>query len=125
MKIRPNIKPFTSGMPAFLVTWLGQVVSLVGSGLTSFALGVWVFERTGSPTLFALIGLFAVLPKVIFAPIAGALVDRLDRRVVMILADAGAGLSTLFIALMFFSQRLELWHIYLSAALSVGYPYPP
>jgi MFS family permease len=118
MIIGPHKKPFTSGMPAFLVTWLGQVVSMVGSGLTSFALGVWVFERSASPTLFALIGLFAVLPKVIFSPIAGALVDRLDRRFVMILADAGAGLSTLFVALMLFNNRLELWHIYLSAALS-------
>jgi MFS family permease len=116
MKTERKIKPLTGRMPVFLVTWLGQVISLVGSGLTSFALGVWVFERTGSPTLFAFIGLSAVLPKVIFSPIAGALVDRFDRRKVMILADAGAGLSTLFIALMLFSGRLELWHIYLSTA---------
>jgi len=110
--------PFTDNMPTFLVTWLGQVVSLVGSGLTSFALGVWVFERTGSPTLFAFIGLFAVLPKVIFSPIAGALVDRCDRRKVMILADAGAGLGTLFIALVLSIGQLEVWHIYLSATVS-------
>ena len=109
---------FKSGMSIFIITWLGQVVSLVGSGLTSFALGVWVFKRTGSPTLFALIGLFAVLPKVIISPLAGALVDRWDRRKVMILADAGAGLSTLFIALMLFIGRLELWHIYISTAVS-------
>ena len=118
MKLKAKIRPFTGDMPTFLVTWLGQVVSLVGSGLTSFALGVWVFQRTSSPTLFALIGLFAVLPKVIFSPIAGALVDRFDRRKVMILADAGAGLSTLFIALLLSAGRLELWHIYLSAAAS-------
>lgn len=111
-------KTLSGGMPAFIVTWLGQVFSLVGSGLTSFALGVWVFKRTGSPTLFAFIGLFAVLPKVIFSPIAGALVDRWDRRIVMILADAGAGLSTLFVTLLLFSGCLELWHIYLSAAAS-------
>lgn len=111
-------RTFSGGMPTFVVTWLGQVVSLIGSGLTSFALGVWVFERTGSPTLFAFIGLFAVLPRVIFSPIAGALVDRWDRRKVLILADAGAGLSTLFIVLMLFTDRLELWHIYLTSGLS-------
>jgi DHA3 family macrolide efflux protein-like MFS transporter len=111
-------KPLTGGLPAFIITWLGQVVSLIGSGLTSFALGVWVFQRSGSPTLFALIGLFAVLPRVIFSPVAGVLVDRWDRRLVMILADAGAGLSTLFIALMLFAGRLELWHIYLASAAS-------
>ncbi len=113
-----KIKSITSGMPTFLVTWFGQVVSLVGSGLTSFALGVFVFERTGSPTLFAFIGLFAVLPKVIFSPIAGALIDRLDRRKAMILADAGAGLSTFMVAVLLFANRLEIWHIYLSAAVS-------
>lgn len=115
-KIKQN--SLAGGFSAFTITWLGQVVSLVGSGLTSFALGVWVFQSTGSPALFAYIGLFAVLPKVIFSPIAGALVDRLDRRKVMILADAGAGLSTLFVAFMLFTDRLELWHIYLSSAAS-------
>ncbi len=112
------MKPLTFGFSTFIVTWLGQVVSLIGSSMTSFALGIWVFERTGSPTLFAFIGLFAVLPKVIFSPMAGILVDRWDRRKVMILSDAGAGLSTLFVALMLFNGRLELWHIYLSAFIS-------
>jgi MFS family permease len=114
-----NILQFQNNrMTTFVTTWFGQVVSLVGSGLTSFALGVWVFQETGSPTLFALIGLFAVLPRVFFSPIAGAIVDRFDRRIVMILADAGAGLSTLFVALMLFNNQLELWHIYLAAMTS-------
>lgn len=118
MNVKSEIRPLSGGMRVFLVTWFGQVISLIGSGLTSFALGVWVFNRTRSPIDFALIGFFAVLPKVIFSPIAGALVDRFDRRKVMILADVGAGLSTLLIALMLFSARLELWHIYLSAGVS-------
>jgi len=113
-----KFKPPHGGMFTFVITWLGQVVSLVGSSLTSFALGVWVFERTGSPTQFALIGLFAVLPRVIFSPIAGALVDRWNRRKVMIFADAGAGVSTLFVALLLFNNRLELWQIYLAATAS-------
>ena len=113
-----KFKSLNGGMPTFVITWLGQVISLVGSGLTSFSLGVWVFERTGSPTQYALIGLFAVLPRLIFSPLAGALVDRWDRRKVMILADAGAGVSTLFVALLLFSNRLELWQIYLAASAS-------
>ncbi|MBN1264621.1 MAG: MFS transporter [Anaerolineales bacterium] len=118
MKRKPELEPSTGSMPTFLITWLGQVVSLTGSGLTSFALGVWVFERTNSPTLFAFIGFFAVLPRIFFSPIAGVLVDRFDRRKIMILADAGAGLSTLFISLLLFTGHLELWHIYLSATIS-------
>jgi predicted MFS family arabinose efflux permease len=90
----------------FLIIWLGQVVSLVGSGLTGFALGVWVFERTGSATQFALIGLSAVLPRVLLSPLAGAAVDRWDRRRVMILSDTGAGLSTLAIVLLLLTHQL-------------------
>lgn len=102
----------------FLIIWLGQVVSLVGSGLTSFALGVWVFEQTGSATQFALIGLSAVLPRVIFSPLAGAVVDRWDRRRVMIVSDVGAGLSTLVVAFLLTAARLEIWHIYLAASIN-------
>jgi MFS family permease len=106
-------------MNTFLTIWLGQVVSLVGSGLTGFALGVWVFEQTGSATQFALIGLSAVLPRVILSPLAGAVVDRWDRRRVMILSDVGAGLSTLVIVLLLWTNQLEsqghsfgIWPIY-------------
>ena len=96
----------------FIVVWLGQFVSLVGSGLTSFALGLWVYERTGSVTQFALIGLFTVLPGVILSPLAGALVDRWDRRWVMILSDTGAGFCTLMMALLFFTgQVTNLVHL--------------
>jgi MFS family permease len=106
-------------MNTFLTIWLGQVVSLVGSGLTGFALGVWVFEQTGSATQFALIGLSAVLPRVILSPLAGAVVDRWDRRRVMILSDVGAGLGTLVIVLLLRTHQLEsqgpsfgIWPIY-------------
>jgi DHA3 family macrolide efflux protein-like MFS transporter len=105
----------------FLIIWLGQVVSLVGSGLTSFALGVWVFEQTDSATQFALIGLFAVLPRVVLSPMAGTVVDRRDRRQVMIVSDVGAGLSTLVVALLLLVARLEIWHIYLLASVSAAF----
>lgn len=102
----------------FLLIWLGQLVSLIGSGLTGFALGVWVYQRTGSVTQFALISLFTALPGIVFSPIAGALVDRWDRRRAMILSDAGAGLCTLSVALLFLAGRLEVWHIYMTMAIS-------
>ena len=108
-------------MKTFAIIWLGQVVSLVGSGLTSFALGVWVFERTGSATEFALIGLAAVLPRVLLSPLAGAIVDRWDRRRVMIAADLGAGLSTLLVILLLAMGRLELWHIYVLTLASAAF----
>jgi predicted MFS family arabinose efflux permease len=100
---------------------LGQFVSVVGSGLTSFALGVWVFERTGSATQFALIGLFAVLPRVVLSPLAGSVVDRWDRRRAMIMGDAGAGFSTLVLVLLLFTNRLEIWHVYLIVGVSAAF----
>lgn len=105
------------GMTAFLAIWAGQVVSTLGSSLTGFALGVWVFQRTGSATRFALIALVTTLPGILLAPFAGALVDRWDRRKAMILGDAGAGCTTLILALLFWHGRLELWHIYPLLAL--------
>ena len=84
----------------FILLWLGQLVSLMGSGLTGFALGVWVYQRTGSLTQFALINLFTSLPGIVFAPFAGALVDRWDRRRVMIASDSGSALCTLVLLLM-------------------------
>ena len=93
----------------------------MGSGLTSFALGVWVFEQTGSATQFALIGLSAVLPRVVLSPLAGTVVDRWDRRQVMIVGDLGAGLSTLVVALLLLVARLEIWHIYLLAGVSAAF----
>ena len=100
----------------FTTVWLGQVVSVVGSQLTCFALGVWVYQRTGSAMKFALISFFAILPSVVLAPVAGALVDRWDRRWMMILGDVGAGLGTLTIWPLLATGRLEIWHIYLATA---------
>jgi MFS family permease len=109
------------GFKTFGIIWFGQLISLVGSGMTGFALGIWVFQETGSVTQFALISLFVTLPTILLAPFAGALVDRWDRRWVLILSDAGAGLSTLIVALLLFSGRLEVWHIYLTSGLSSAF----
>ena len=71
--------------------WLGQVISFIGSGLTSFALGVWVLQKTGEITQYALISMFFVLPGVLLGPLAGTLIDRWDRRKAMLISDLGAG----------------------------------
>ncbi|MBU7038675.1 MAG: MFS transporter [Theionarchaea archaeon] len=105
-------------MRTFFVIWIGQFVSLIGSGLTGFALGVWIFLKTGSVTQFTLIALSAAVPGVLASPFAGALVDRWDRRWVMILSDCGAGICTLAIAVLLYSQRLSVWHIYLTTGVT-------
>ncbi|WP_193200092.1 MFS transporter [Nostoc sp. MG11] len=104
-------------LKVFIIISLGQFVSIVGSGLTSFALDLWVYQQTGSVTQYALIGLFNLVPPILISPIAGAFVDRWDRRWTMIISDFVAALATLFIALLFFTSRLQVW--YICAAISV------
>jgi DHA3 family macrolide efflux protein-like MFS transporter len=102
------------GMRTFTTIWFGQLISTLGSGLSGFALGVWLYEETGSTTLFALSMFVWFLPTIFFAPIAGVLVDRYDRRLIMILADGMACLATLFIGLMVFTDHLQFWQIYIA-----------
>ncbi|KHD04759.1 MFS transporter [Candidatus Thiomargarita nelsonii] len=108
-------------MRIFTVVWFGQTISLTGSELTFFALGVWVYQNTGSATQFGLIYLFTILPGTLLSPLAGALVDRWSRRWVMIISDTGAALTTLTIALLFITDTLEIWHIYLLSAISSAF----
>ena len=108
-------------MRTFLVIWIGQLVSTLGSGLTGFALGVWIYEETGSITLFAFNLLAFAVPNLVVSPFAGALVDRYDRRRMMILSDTGAGLSTLVVAVLYFSGGLEVWHVYILTALNSAF----
>lgn len=109
------------GMRAFLTIWAGQTVSLFGSSLTSFALGVWVYQRTGSVTRFALIAFFASLPGLLLSPVAGALVDRWDRRRTLILSDSLAAVMSAVLLLLLWNESknlLEVWHIYVLTALA-------
>lgn len=106
------------GMKTFGTIWIGQLVSLLGSGLTSFALGIWALERSNSVTQYTLIILSASLPAIVVAPFAGALVDRWDRRKVMLITDIGPGIITLVYALLLWKGEMQVWHIYIGAAIN-------
>jgi len=105
----------------FMLVWFSQLISVFGSGLTSFALGLWVYQQTGSVTAFSLMALAATLPRILLSPFAGAVADRFDRRLVMAVADAGAGLSTLVVALLMATGRLEIWHLYVATLWSAAF----
>jgi MFS family permease len=106
------------GMRTFLIIAIGQFVSLLGTGLTNFAISVWVLLRTGSVTQFGLLLLIVTLPGFFVTPIAGASADRWNRRWLMILSDTGAALGTLAMAVMFFVGEPSIWLI--AAALAVS-----
>jgi MFS transporter, DHA3 family, macrolide efflux protein len=111
----------SEGMSIFAIVWLGQLVSILGSSLSNFAMDVWVYQRNGSVTELSLLILFTTLPLVIVSPVAGVLVDSWNRRWVMILSDTGAALSTLTMALLLMSGQIQTWHICLATAVSSSF----
>lgn len=112
-----SLKQLIKSMRTFTIIWSGQLISTIGSGLTGFALGVWIYEQTGSPTLFAINLFVYFLPRVILSPFAGVLADRLDRRLVMVGSDSLAAIATLVIAILYFLSALQIWHVYLATAV--------
>jgi MFS transporter, DHA3 family, macrolide efflux protein len=108
----------STGMRAFTIVWLGQLVSLTGTAMTQFAITIWAWERTNEATALALVGFCSFAPSVIFSPLAGALVDRWNRKLVMMLSDLAAGLSTIALLLLYTSGSLQIWHLCAAGAFA-------
>jgi len=106
------------GVKTFAVVWLGQLVSNLGSSMTSFGLAIWVFDKTGSVLQLSLIVMAARAPALLVSPFAGALVDRWDRRKAMLLADTGAAVGTLATMILILTGSLETWHLYVTLSFS-------
>lgn len=102
----------TPGMRTFFFVWGGQFVSLVGNGIGIFALGVWVYETTGSATRFALAPFAGALTALVLLPFSGVIADRWDRRRLMILSDSLAGAFALVAVWLFYADLLRVWHVY-------------
>ncbi|MEW5825715.1 MAG: MFS transporter [Candidatus Bipolaricaulota bacterium] len=100
--------------PTFFLLWGGQATSLLGSHLVQFALVWWLTKTTGSATVLAGATLVALLPQIVISPIAGTLVDRWNRRWVMIFADAAVALATLALAILFALDKAGLPQIYIA-----------
>ena len=106
-------KSSLTGMKGFTIIWLGQFTSMLGSSMTNFALTIWAWEETGTATALALTGLAFVLPNILVYPVAGALVDRWNRKLVMMLSDLAAGIGTIAILLLYTADSLKIWHLYI------------
>ncbi len=100
-------------MRRFFTLWAGQAFSLLGSALVQWALMFWLAVTTGSPVDLAIAGAMGLLPQVFLSPFAGAYVDRLDRKKVMLLADLLTALGTLILMLLFLAQSVALWHVFI------------
>ncbi|MEO8394274.1 MAG: MFS transporter [Chloroflexota bacterium] len=106
-----------SGMRAFTIVWFGQVVSMLGSAMTRFAFIIWVWGQTGEATTLALITLFGAIPSVLVSLFAGSVVDRGNRKWIMILADLGTAIPTLILLILLLNGSLQVWHLYVTAAI--------
>jgi DHA3 family macrolide efflux protein-like MFS transporter len=95
----------------FFVLWTGQALSLFGSQAVQFALVWWLTVQTGSAAVLATATLLALLPQVLCGPFIGALVDRYDRKRVMLAADAAVALASVVLALLFLTNQVSVWHV--------------
>ena len=109
----PSKRP--SGMIGFSIVWLGQIVSVMATNMTQFALTIWVFEMTGSVTALGLVQVFFITPFLLISPLAGVMVDRYDRKLMMIVSDLVAGLATIAILILQAFGALQVWHLYVAA----------
>ncbi|MFE3453771.1 amino acid adenylation domain-containing protein [Nonomuraea sp. NPDC059194] len=95
----------------FYTVAAGQTASLLGSALTSFALGVWAYQSSGRVSDYALVTMLAVLPSLLASPLGGAVADRVDRRLVMLACDAVSAVATAALVLLLWLGDLAIWHV--------------
>ena len=104
-------------MRTFTILWLGQLVSTIGSYMTIFAVTIWVWQQTNSATALTLIGFSSQLPRIFITFLAGIIVDRVNRKFLMILGDTSAILATIAVGILYATGSLQIWHLCLVVAL--------
>ena len=109
------------GMTAFGIMSIGQLISMTGTGMTRFAITIFAWQLTGEVTTLALVGFFAFAPAVLLSPIAGAIVDRSNRKLVLMLSDLAAGLMTIVVLILFATDQLQIWHLFVTAAFASAF----
>jgi len=104
-----------TGMFGFSIVWLGQIVSVLATNMSAFALTIFVFQKTSSATALGLVQVFFITPFLLITPFAGVLVDRHNRKTMMMVSDLVAGLATVGILVLQAFGVLEVWHLYVAA----------
>jgi MFS family permease len=108
-------------MLGLTIVMSGQVFSILASTMVEFALSIWVFERTSSATVLGGMTTAFTVPFLLLTPLAGTLVDRYNRKLMMMVSDIAAGLGTLAILILYLTGSLETWHFYVvNAVIGIG-----
>ena len=100
-----------SNYPRFMLLWTGSMISQIGGGLTSFSLGVYIFNRTGSAAQMALVTLLGFLPTLLLSVPAGVLADMFDRRALMMIGDGCSAIGIIYILICMNNGGAALWQI--------------
>jgi len=104
-------------MFGFTIVWLGQIVSVLASAMSQFALTIFMFEKTQSATALGLMQVFFITPFLLISPIAGVMVDRYNRKAMMMISDLTAGIATILILIFQSLGILEFWHLYFASVI--------
>ncbi|WP_294312362.1 MFS transporter [uncultured Chryseobacterium sp.] len=108
-----KILPGTNWQKRYWFIFSGQALSIIGSALTQFVLMWWIADTTGSIGKLAVAGTMALLPQELLSPVGGVMADRYSRKVIMILADVISAFCVALLVILFLTDYVELWHIYL------------
>jgi MFS family permease len=115
---KPKEEKRPSGMLGFTIVWVGQAFSLLGTSMTAFALTIWAYQLTGSATALALVNFFHITPLLLISPVAGVIVDRSNRKLMMALSDLASGLATIGVLILYVTGNLQIWHLYVVSVIS-------
>jgi len=107
-----------SGMLGFSIVWIGQIVSVLASGMTAFAMTIYMYQQTHSATAMAFVQVAYITPFLLMSPVAGVMVDRYNRKLMMMVSDIASGLATLSLFILYFTGYLQYWHLYIAVAVS-------
>ncbi|HEY3312119.1 MAG TPA: MFS transporter [Anaerolineales bacterium] len=107
-----------SGLPAFIIIWIGQIISIVASAMSQFGLTIWMYQQTQSATAMGLMQVFFITPFLVMSPLAGVMVDRYNRKLMMMVSDLAAVIATFGIFLLYLSGHLQFWHLYVAAVIN-------
>ncbi|MFE7568534.1 amino acid adenylation domain-containing protein [Streptomyces sp. NPDC057539] len=118
MAVRRKAPEAAPDLRKFGVIAFGQLLSMIGSGLSTLVLSIWVLQQTGSLTSFSVVSAIGLLPGILVGPIAGTVADRWDRRKVMLASDSMAGLSMAVLVILMRNDGLHLWHVYLVVSVT-------
>jgi MFS family permease len=106
-----------AGMTGFIIVWIGQIISILASGMSGFGLSIWMFEKTKSATAMGLMQVSYILPFLLLSPIAGVMVDRYNRKLMMMISDFAAVTATFAILILQATGHLQFWHLYAANVL--------